>query len=151
MAQLKEETLTSQIIGCAIEVHKGLGPGLLENAYEECLCYELSSAGLAFARQVALPVVRGAWRGTCGGLEMIATTTIGRESRPQDPCIIYCLECGVYSCARTVSWACRRGHDRGWVKGDQEEIDRFVEENKLELIGPPPCTWKLHEGQDHPH
>jgi GxxExxY protein len=48
--------LTEKIIGCAIEVHKGIGPGLLESAYEECLAYELAQAGLAFERQVHLPV-----------------------------------------------------------------------------------------------
>jgi GxxExxY protein len=48
--------LTDSIIGAAIEVHRHLGPGLLESAYEECLCYELSRLGLNFARQVAVPV-----------------------------------------------------------------------------------------------
>jgi GxxExxY protein len=49
--------ITEAIIGAAIEVHKHLGPGLLESAYEECLCYELGQSGLAFTRQVPLPVV----------------------------------------------------------------------------------------------
>lgn len=49
--------LTSRIIGCAIEVHKLLGPGLLESAYEECLSYELEKAGLKVEKQKALPVV----------------------------------------------------------------------------------------------
>lgn len=49
--------ITSVIIGCAIEVHKELGPGLLESAYEECLAYELEMAGLAVQRQKAVPVV----------------------------------------------------------------------------------------------
>lgn len=44
------------MIGAAISVHSVLGPGLLESAYEECLCYELSQIGLAFERQVPLPV-----------------------------------------------------------------------------------------------
>ena len=48
--------LSSKIIGAAIEVHKILGPGLLESAYEECLCYELSLQGLSFERQKPLPV-----------------------------------------------------------------------------------------------
>lgn len=48
--------LTSRIIGAAIEVHRVLGPGLLESAYEECLCYELSQRGIRFERQLALPV-----------------------------------------------------------------------------------------------
>lgn len=45
------------MIGCAIEVHKGIGPGLLESAYEECLCYELAQHHLRFEKQVPLPVV----------------------------------------------------------------------------------------------
>jgi GxxExxY protein len=49
--------LTHKIIGCAIEVHKLLGPGLLESAYEECLCYESSLNGLSSERQVPVPVV----------------------------------------------------------------------------------------------
>jgi GxxExxY protein len=44
------------VIGAAIEVHRVLGPGLLESAYEECLCHELSLRGIAFERQLALPV-----------------------------------------------------------------------------------------------
>lgn len=52
----KVDLITEKIIGCAIEVHKTLGPGLLESAYEECLCFELSQANLNFKRQVELPV-----------------------------------------------------------------------------------------------
>ncbi len=47
---------TEAIIGAAIEVHRHLGPGLLESAYEECLCEELSLRRLTYKRQVALPV-----------------------------------------------------------------------------------------------
>jgi GxxExxY protein len=47
---------TAPIIGAAIEVHRALGPGLLESAYEECLCHELHLQGLRFERQVDLPV-----------------------------------------------------------------------------------------------
>ena len=50
-------TLTGQIIGAAIEVHRHLGPGLLESAYETCLAYELTQRGLHVSRQKALPVV----------------------------------------------------------------------------------------------
>lgn len=50
------DPLTERIIGLAIEVHKALGPGLLESAYEECLCYEMTTNGLTFRRQVALPI-----------------------------------------------------------------------------------------------
>jgi GxxExxY protein len=47
---------TESIIGAAIEVHRHLGPGLLESTYEECLCEELSLRGIPFQRQVPLPV-----------------------------------------------------------------------------------------------
>jgi GxxExxY protein len=49
--------LTHEIIGAAIEVHRVLGPGLLESAYEECLCHELDLRGLLYERQKPLPVV----------------------------------------------------------------------------------------------
>jgi GxxExxY protein len=51
------EDLTQRIIGCAIEVHRHLGPGLLESAYEGAMCVELSSAGIPYECQVPLPVV----------------------------------------------------------------------------------------------
>jgi GxxExxY protein len=54
---LVRSELTEQVIGLAINVHKHLGPGLLESIYEECLCFELAEAGVAFERQVALPIV----------------------------------------------------------------------------------------------
>ena len=58
--------ITGEIIGSAIEVHKELGPGLLESAYEECLCRELSLRGVSFQRQVPLPVVYKGVRLDCG-------------------------------------------------------------------------------------
>ena len=57
---------TSAIIGAAIEVHRYLGPGLLESAYEECLCHELHLLGLAFERQVDLPVAYKGLKLDCG-------------------------------------------------------------------------------------
>jgi GxxExxY protein len=63
---LIEEQLTEAIIGAAIEVHRELGPGLLESAYEECLCHELALRGLSFKRQVELPVVYKGIRLDCG-------------------------------------------------------------------------------------
>lgn len=48
--------LTARVIGAGIAVHRELGPGLLESVYEECLCYELQRAGIAFARQVPVAV-----------------------------------------------------------------------------------------------
>lgn len=52
----EHEALTSKIIGAAICVHRELGPGLLESAYEACLAHELGEQGVTFRRQIALPV-----------------------------------------------------------------------------------------------
>ena len=54
---MDENQLSNLIIGCAIEVHKILGPGLLESAYENCLAYELSQKGVAVLQQVPMPIV----------------------------------------------------------------------------------------------
>ena len=54
--QDERDPRTAPIIGAAIEVHRCLGPGLLESAYEECLCHELHIRGFSFLRQVDLPV-----------------------------------------------------------------------------------------------
>ncbi|MBN1408762.1 MAG: GxxExxY protein [Calditrichaceae bacterium] len=54
---MKFEDLSGEIIGCAIEVHKILGPGLLESAYEECLAYELRKKKISYERQKELPVI----------------------------------------------------------------------------------------------
>ena len=55
-AETPRDLLTGRIIAAAIEVHRALGPGLLETAYEECLCHELHLSDLRFERQVRLPV-----------------------------------------------------------------------------------------------
>ena len=57
---------TSPIIGAAIEVHRSLGPGLLESAYEECLCHELHLRGLDCKRQVPLPLLYKGLKLECG-------------------------------------------------------------------------------------
>jgi GxxExxY protein len=62
----KINQITEKIIGCAISVHRGLGPGLLESAYEECLCYELVQENLKFDRQMPLPVVYKGVKLDCG-------------------------------------------------------------------------------------
>jgi GxxExxY protein len=63
---LIHEDLTHDICGAAIEVHTRLGPGLLESAYEQCLCHELMSRDIEFQRQVSLPVIYKAVRLDCG-------------------------------------------------------------------------------------
>ena len=51
-----DDPLTRRIIGCAVEVHQQLGPGLLEGTYEEALCLELHDQGLSFQRQTRVPI-----------------------------------------------------------------------------------------------
>lgn len=53
----KWNLLTETILECCVEVHRHLGPGLLESIYEECLVLELSDRGMSFERQIPLPVV----------------------------------------------------------------------------------------------
>jgi GxxExxY protein len=53
---MKINEITETIIGAAIEVHRALGPGLLESTYEECLCHEVNLRQVPFERQLALPV-----------------------------------------------------------------------------------------------
>jgi len=58
------DPLTERIIGCAITVHRALGPGLLEATYEEAICIELEDKGLRFSRQVSVPIT---YRGRLSG------------------------------------------------------------------------------------
>ncbi len=53
---MRENDISEKVIGCAIEVHRQLGPGLLESVYEEALCYELTKIGLSFERQKQVPI-----------------------------------------------------------------------------------------------
>jgi len=53
---MNENAVGERILGCALKVHRALGPGLLENAYEACLAYELTTSGIACKRQLAMPV-----------------------------------------------------------------------------------------------
>ena len=60
------DELSNKVIGCAIEVHKGLGPGLLESAYERCLSYELINAGIRHDVQKELPIEYKGVKLDCG-------------------------------------------------------------------------------------
>ncbi len=60
------DDLTGKVIGAAIEVHKALGPGLLESAYEECLCRELDLRKIPYERQMGLPIEYKGMRLDCG-------------------------------------------------------------------------------------
>ena len=55
--EIPENKIAREIYFCALKVHKNLGPGLLESAYEECLCYELRKEGFFVEKQKALPIV----------------------------------------------------------------------------------------------
>ena len=63
---MDENELSNKIVGAAIEVHRSLGPGLLESTYEECLCHELSLNQIPFDRQVVMPVVYKGIQLDCG-------------------------------------------------------------------------------------
>jgi GxxExxY protein len=79
------DRLTEQIIGAAIEVHRQLGPGLMESAYEECLCYELSQLGLPFQRQVHLPVSYKAIKLDCGyKMDLVVDDSVVLELKTVD-------------------------------------------------------------------
>ena len=77
--------LSSQIIGAAIEVHKTLGPGLLESAYEECLCKELGLRGLLYERQRPLPLEYKGDKLDCGyRLDVVVENSIILELKACD-------------------------------------------------------------------
>ncbi len=63
---MTENEITEQIIGCAIKVHRAIGPGLLESAYEECLYYELRKTTLEIDRQKPLPLIYEDVKLDCG-------------------------------------------------------------------------------------
>jgi len=77
--------LTGRIIGAAIEVHKALGPGLLESAYEICLAHELSLARISFDRQVPLPVTYKSLQLDCGyRLDFLVEKTVVLELKAME-------------------------------------------------------------------
>lgn len=63
---MTDSSLTRQLIGIAIDIHRELGPGLLEAVYEECLSFEIARAGIAFERQKPIPVVYRGNKLDCG-------------------------------------------------------------------------------------
>jgi len=65
MAQ-STQSLDYQIVGCALEVHKALGPGLLESAYKECLAFKLTQSGLFVEKEKPMPLVFGDVKLECG-------------------------------------------------------------------------------------
>ena len=78
------EELTESILGTAIEVHRALGPGLLETVYEACFCHELALRRLAFRRQVQLPVVYKGIRLDCGfRIDVVVEETVVVELKAE--------------------------------------------------------------------
>ncbi len=74
---MKLNSITEKIIGCCIEVHKTLGPGLLESTYEECSFYEMTQEGLFVERQKELPVVYKNVKLDCGyRIDLLVERTI---------------------------------------------------------------------------
>ena len=83
--KLIHEDLTEQIIGAAIEVHKAIGPGLLESVYQECMCRELNLRALRFQREVKVPVIYKAVALDCGyRLDLIVEDTVILELKCVD-------------------------------------------------------------------
>ncbi len=69
----ENDPITAPLIGATIEVHRALGPGLLESVYEKCLCYELQSQGVTFVRQAAIPIL---YKGTALDCELVVDILI---------------------------------------------------------------------------
>ncbi len=63
---MRQDPFTKEVIGCAIEVHRALGPGLLESTYQQCFAHELSLKGIDFQLEVPLPVDYKSVRLDCG-------------------------------------------------------------------------------------
>jgi len=83
--KLRYEELTKEIIGGAIEVHKAVGPGLLEGVYEECLCHELKLRNLNFERQILVPVTYKGVTLDCGyRLDLLIEGTVILELKSVD-------------------------------------------------------------------
>ncbi len=77
--------ITEKIIGCAIEVHRCLGPGLLESAYEECLVFEMRNSGLIVEQQKPVPVVYKEIKLDCGyRIDILVENTVIIELKTVD-------------------------------------------------------------------
>ena len=95
------ENLSETVIGCAIEVHRTLGAGLLENTYEKCLAYELSAKGIPFIVQAPIPIQYKNIKLECGyRLDFLVDECLILELK--EPLINYIL-----------SLACRRVRNQG--------------------------------------
>ena len=83
--KLRYEDLTKEIIGAAIEVHRAVGPGLLEGVYEECLCQEIKLRNLSFERQLVVPVTYKGVVLECGyRVDLLVESTVVLELKSVD-------------------------------------------------------------------
>jgi len=82
---MKEDEVSRQVIGCAIEVHKELGPGLLESVYEEAMCCELDRVGLEIRRQSQVPIrYKGTLLATPLRLDLIVEDIVIVENKAKE-------------------------------------------------------------------
>jgi GxxExxY protein len=80
--------ITESIIGAAIEVHRAIGPGLLESAYTQCLCYELTPRKLPFTLELPLPVLYKGLKLDCGyRLDMVVADAVVVEVKAEESLI----------------------------------------------------------------
>lgn len=88
MALAHGHKLSEKVIGLAIDVHRTLGPGLLESVYEHCLCWELAQSGIAHARQVTVPVPYKRIKLKCGyRMDILVEDTLIIEIKSADKII----------------------------------------------------------------
>src|SRR5450432_2601213 len=135
VAETVENVLTERIIGAAIEVHRHLGPGLLETAYDECLCYELSQQGVWFQRQVALPITYKGLSLDCNyKLDLLVEDTVVVEVKAIEALL------PVHS-AQLLTYLKSSGKHVGLLinfnvtmltKGLKRMVNRYVEPNSLQ-------------------
>lgn len=96
--------LTEQIIGSAVEIHRALGPGLLEMAYEEFLCRELDLRGLPFQRQYPVPAQYKGVRLDCGyRLDLLVAQTVVLEVKAVD-CLLSIHDAQLMTYLRLGGW-----------------------------------------------
>lgn len=105
---MDENELSRIIIGAAIEVHRELGPGLLESAYEECLAYELQSRDVPFERQKSVPIDYKGLRLDCGfRFDLLVGDKVIVELKSVDKLApIHEAQVLTYLRLTAVSWAC---------------------------------------------
>jgi GxxExxY protein len=128
---MTDKELTHEIIGAAIEVHRTLGPGLLESAYEECLAREFTLKGLRFERQKPVPVVYKDVKLECGyRIDLLVEWRVVVELKSVET-LPRVSEAAVLTCLRLSG--CRIGLPINfWVSALKDDVHRYIfqSENK---------------------